>query len=92
MSESDDAGSCNGSDGAQPLPLPLHRAMMHDYVRCGTNERLARGGSAVYGLDYDGHGHSDDMQGYVSEFHALVHGCDDYFSSAVRTSTNTASC
>jgi len=52
----------------------------------GTGERLARAGYAVYGLDYEGHGRSDGLQGYVPDFQALVQDCDDYFASVVRRS------
>ncbi|KAF8706947.1 hypothetical protein HU200_030555 [Digitaria exilis] len=50
----------------------------------GTGERLARSGYAVYGLDYEGHGRSDGLQGYVPDLDALVQDCDDYFTSVVR--------
>ncbi|CAD6341748.1 unnamed protein product [Miscanthus lutarioriparius] len=52
----------------------------------GTGERLARAGYAVYGLDYEGHGRSDGLQGYVPDFELLVRDCDDYFTSMVRRS------
>ena len=51
----------------------------------GTGERLARAGYAVYGLDYEGHGRSDGLQGYVPDFQALVQDCDDYFTSVARS-------
>jgi len=66
--------------------------LCHGYaVECGvtmrgTGERLARAGYAVYGLDYEGHGRSDGLQGYVPDFQALVQDCDDYFASVVRRS------
>ncbi|CAN6330122.1 unnamed protein product [Urochloa humidicola] len=65
--------------------------LCHGYaVECGvtmrgTGERLARAGYAVYGLDYEGHGRSDGLQGYVPDFQALVHDCDDYFTSIIRS-------
>ncbi|CAL4897314.1 unnamed protein product [Urochloa decumbens] len=65
--------------------------LCHGYaVECGvtmrgTGERLARAGYAVYGLDYEGHGRSDGLQGYVPDFQALVQDCDDYFASIVRS-------
>uniref|UniRef100_A0A0D9XN15 Serine aminopeptidase S33 domain-containing protein n=1 Tax=Leersia perrieri TaxID=77586 RepID=A0A0D9XN15_9ORYZ len=61
--------------------------LCHGYaVECsvtmrGTGERLARAGYAVYGLDYEGHGHSDGLQGYVPDLDALVRDCDAFFSS-----------
>uniref|UniRef100_A0A0E0HWS6 Serine aminopeptidase S33 domain-containing protein n=1 Tax=Oryza nivara TaxID=4536 RepID=A0A0E0HWS6_ORYNI len=51
--------------------------LCHGYaVECsvtmrGTAERLARAGYAVYGIDYEGHGHSDGLQGYVPDLDAL---------------------
>lgn len=65
--------------------------LCHGYaVECGvtmrgTGERLARAGYAVYGLDYEGHGRSDGLQGYVPDFKALVQDCDDHFTSVVRS-------
>jgi alpha-beta hydrolase superfamily lysophospholipase len=65
--------------------------LCHGYaVECGvtmrgTGERLARAGYAVYGLDYEGHGRSDGLQGYVPDFQALVQDCDGYFASVVRS-------
>uniref|UniRef100_A0A0E0MBE8 Serine aminopeptidase S33 domain-containing protein n=1 Tax=Oryza punctata TaxID=4537 RepID=A0A0E0MBE8_ORYPU len=62
--------------------------LCHGYaVECsvtmrGTAERLARAGYAVYGIDYEGHGHSDGLQGYVPDLDALVRDCDAFFSTA----------
>ncbi|KAF0889693.1 hypothetical protein E2562_030170 [Oryza meyeriana var. granulata] len=61
--------------------------LCHGYaVECsvtmrGTAERLARAGYAVYGLDYEGHGHSDGLPGYVPDFDALVRDCDAFFAA-----------
>ncbi|KAL6630706.1 hypothetical protein ACP70R_028557 [Stipagrostis hirtigluma subsp. patula] len=66
--------------------------LCHGYaVECAvtmrpTGERLARAGYAVYGVDYEGHGRSDGLQGYVPNFDALVADCDDYFTSVARSS------
>ncbi|XP_062201825.1 caffeoylshikimate esterase-like isoform X1 [Phragmites australis] len=73
----------------KPIPKALV-FLCHGYaVECavtmrGTGERLARAGYAVYGLDYEGHGRSDGLQGYVPDFQALVTDCDDFFTSVVR--------
>ncbi|KAB8116238.1 hypothetical protein EE612_057248 [Oryza sativa] len=62
--------------------------LCHGYaVECsvtmrGTAERLARAGYAVHGIDYEGHGHSDGLQGYVPDLDALVRDCDSFFSTA----------
>ncbi|XP_015699009.2 caffeoylshikimate esterase-like [Oryza brachyantha] len=61
--------------------------LCHGYaVECsvtmrGTAERLARAGYAVYGIDYEGHGHSDGLQGYVPDMDALVRDCDAFFAA-----------
>ncbi|TVU38594.1 hypothetical protein EJB05_00777 [Eragrostis curvula] len=61
--------------------------LCHGYaVECavtmrGTGERLAGAGFAVYGLDYEGHGRSEGLQGYVPDFDALVADCDAFFVS-----------
>ncbi|VAH92520.1 unnamed protein product [Triticum turgidum subsp. durum] len=36
----------------------------------GTGVRLAQAGYAVYGMDYEGHGKSDGLRGYVPSFDA----------------------
>jgi len=74
-----------------PRPPKALVFLCHGYaVECGvtmrgTGERLARAGYAVYGLDYEGHGRSDGLQGYVPDFQALVQDCDDYFTSVARS-------
>ncbi|PNT73022.1 caffeoylshikimate esterase isoform X2 [Brachypodium distachyon] len=63
--------------------------LCHGYaVECSvtmrdTGERLARAGYAVYGVDYEGHGKSDGLQGYVPSFDALVQDCDAFFTAVV---------
>ncbi|GJM95655.1 hypothetical protein PR202_ga12424 [Eleusine coracana subsp. coracana] len=70
--------------------------LCHGYaVECsvmmrGTGERLASAGFAVYGLDYEGHGRSDGLRGYVPDFHALVADCDAFFVSKA-TATHSRS-
>nr|CAB3490654.1 unnamed protein product [Digitaria exilis] len=81
------AGAAAGKKNPPPKALVF---LCHGYaVECGvtmrgTGEHLARSGYAVYGLDYEGHGRSDGLQGYVPDFDALVQDCDDYFTSVVR--------
>lgn len=66
--------------------------MCHGYaVECsvtmrGTGVRLAQAGYAVYGVDYEGHGKSEGLQGYVPSFDALVHDCDQFFSAVASDS------
>jgi acylglycerol lipase len=83
--------ACTWLPGKRRTPKALV-FLCHGYaVECGvtmrgTGERLARAGYAVYGMDYEGHGRSDGLQGYVPDFELLVRDCDDYFSSVVRRS------
>uniref|UniRef100_M1CYM0 Esterase/lipase/thioesterase family protein n=1 Tax=Solanum tuberosum TaxID=4113 RepID=M1CYM0_SOLTU len=42
--------------------------------------RLAKSGFGVYGIDYEGHGKSEGLQGYVNSFDALVDDCFDHYS------------
>lgn len=54
----------------------------------GTGTRLAKAGFAVHGMDYEGHGKSDGLQGYISSFQTLVDDCHDYFTSICETAEN----
>ncbi|XP_072997403.1 caffeoylshikimate esterase-like [Typha latifolia] len=47
----------------------------------GTGTRLAKAGYAVHGIDYEGHGKSSGLQGYISNFDNLVGDCSDHFMS-----------
>lgn len=47
----------------------------------GTGTRLAKAGFAVYGIDYEGHGKSSGLAGYVTHFDDLVTDCSDHFTS-----------
>ncbi|CAA3021128.1 caffeoylshikimate esterase-like [Olea europaea subsp. europaea] len=46
---------------------------------CGT--RLAKAGYGVYGMDYEGHGKSSGLAGYIPNFEDLVNDCSDHFTS-----------
>lgn len=50
-------------------------------VNADTGIRLAKAGYAVYGIDYEGHGKSSGLQGYIQDFDALVTDCSDHFTS-----------
>ncbi|CAM0950603.1 unnamed protein product [Alopecurus aequalis] len=47
----------------------------------GTGTRLAKAGFAVHGVDYEGHGKSSGLQGYISCLNDVVGDCSTYFAS-----------
>ncbi|KAF7064884.1 hypothetical protein CFC21_071096 [Triticum aestivum] len=47
----------------------------------GTGTRLAKAGFAVHGVDYEGHGKSSGLQGYISNKNDVVADCFTYFAS-----------
>ncbi|XP_048442723.1 caffeoylshikimate esterase isoform X2 [Pyrus x bretschneideri] len=46
---------------------------------CGI--RLANGGYAVFGIDYEGHGRSRGARCYIKKFKNIVNDCDEFFKS-----------
>nr|CAD1817594.1 unnamed protein product [Ananas comosus var. bracteatus] len=68
--------------------------LCHGYaVECsitmrGTGTRLAKAGYAVYGLDYEGHGKSSGLQGYIASFDDVVDDCSNYFTSICERGEN----
>ncbi|XP_052186679.1 caffeoylshikimate esterase-like isoform X2 [Diospyros lotus] len=46
----------------------------------GTGTRLAKAGFAVYGMDYEGHGKSSGLQGYIPLFDDLVADCTAHYT------------
>ncbi|XP_077234418.1 caffeoylshikimate esterase-like [Tasmannia lanceolata] len=54
----------------------------------GTGTWLAKAGYAVYGVDYEGHGKSSGLQGYIPSFDDLVNDCSDYFTSICEKKEN----
>ncbi|KAJ0987725.1 hypothetical protein J5N97_006081 [Dioscorea zingiberensis] len=54
----------------------------------GTGTRLAEAGYAVYGMDYEGHGKSSGLQGYIPSFDNLVNDCSNHFISICETAGN----
>lgn len=50
--------------------------------------RLAGAGYAVHGMDYEGHGKSSGLAGYVPDFDALVSDCSDHYTSICERKEN----
>ncbi|XVF83447.1 hypothetical protein PTKIN_Ptkin16aG0486900 [Pterospermum kingtungense] len=50
--------------------------------------RLVKAGFAVYGIDYEGHGKSSGLQGYVSSFNNVVDDCTNYFTEICEKKEN----
>lgn len=48
-------------------------------LECGV--RLACAQYAVYGIDYEGHGHSEGARCYIHKFENIVNDCYDFFRS-----------
>ncbi|KAF3786385.1 Caffeoylshikimate esterase [Nymphaea thermarum] len=57
-------------------------------IDIGTGTRLAEAGMAVYGIDYEGHGKSAGLRGYVSNFDEIVGDCRDFFTSVAERKEN----
>nr|GMD55871.1 caffeoylshikimate esterase-like [Ipomoea batatas] len=47
----------------------------------GTARRLVKAGYAVYGMDYEGHGKSEGLQGFVPSFDAVLTDCSQHYSN-----------
>ncbi|XP_072954656.1 caffeoylshikimate esterase-like [Typha angustifolia] len=54
----------------------------------GTAMRLASAGYFVHGIDYEGHGKSSGLQGYIASFDELVNDCSDHFTSICEKQEN----
>ncbi|XP_031110124.1 caffeoylshikimate esterase-like [Ipomoea triloba] len=46
----------------------------------GAAIRLAKAGFGVYGMDYEGHGKSEGLHGYVPSFDVVVTDCSNHYS------------
>ena len=49
-------------------------------INPGTAIRLVKAGFSVYGIDYEGHGKSSGLQGYISSFDNVVDDCSNFFT------------
>ncbi|KAK4279458.1 hypothetical protein QN277_011239 [Acacia crassicarpa] len=50
--------------------------------------RLAKAGFEVYGIDYEGHGKSEGLAGYVGDFDNVIEDCSNYFTSICEKEEN----
>ncbi|KAK8517121.1 hypothetical protein V6N13_092407 [Hibiscus sabdariffa] len=50
--------------------------------------RLVKAGFAVYGIDYEGHGKSSGLQGYISSFDNVVDDCSTFFTQICEKKEN----
>lgn len=72
------------------LPFSSPKALVflcHGYgMECsrfmrGVGTKLANNGYAVFGIDYEGHGHSGGARCYIKKFDNIVNDCSDFFKS-----------
>lgn len=54
----------------------------------GTGTQLAEAGFAVHGIDYEGHGKSYGLQGYIESFDDVVNDCSEYFKNICERKEN----
>ncbi|OMO89843.1 hypothetical protein CCACVL1_07600 [Corchorus capsularis] len=50
--------------------------------------RLVKAGYAVYGIDYEGHGKSSGLKGFISTFDNVVNDCSNYFTQICEKKEN----
>ncbi|RXI09021.1 hypothetical protein DVH24_023165 [Malus domestica] len=53
-----------------------------------TAMRLAKASFAIYGIDYEGHGKSAGLQGYVKSFDDVVDDCTNHFTNICESKEN----
>ncbi|KAM7270918.1 hypothetical protein ACFE04_030132 [Oxalis oulophora] len=53
-----------------------------------TGNRLAKAGYAVYGIDYEGHGKSGGLHGFINHFDHLVDDCTHHFTDLISEREN----
>ncbi|KAE8669228.1 hypothetical protein F3Y22_tig00112249pilonHSYRG00075 [Hibiscus syriacus] len=63
-------------------------AMECSITMSSTAIRFVKEGYAVYGIDYQGHGKSSGLHGYIEDFDSIVHDCSVHFSSICENEEN----
>eukprot|EP00268_Persea_americana_P065984 TRINITY_DN8895_c0_g2_i1.p1 TRINITY_DN8895_c0_g2~~TRINITY_DN8895_c0_g2_i1.p1 ORF type:complete len:362 (-),score=59.71 TRINITY_DN8895_c0_g2_i1:307-1287(-) len=63
-------------------------AMECSFWMKGTGIHLAKAGYGVYGIDYEGHGKSSGLLGYVPSLDDVVDDCSDFFTSVCERKEN----
>ncbi|OWM70107.1 hypothetical protein CDL15_Pgr025957 [Punica granatum] len=66
----------------------LFRLMKSGSSIASTAIRLVNAGYAVHGMDYEGHGKSDGLQGLVNCFDDVVDDCSNHFTSVCEQEEN----
>ncbi|KAK7270193.1 hypothetical protein RIF29_23160 [Crotalaria pallida] len=68
-------------------PIKALVFLCHGYgMECGTymkecGEKLAGARYAVFGMDYEGHGRSEGLRGYIKKFEDIVNDCHEFYKS-----------
>jgi len=55
-------------------------------------EKLASAGYAVFGMDYEGHGHSAGVRCYITKFDNVVNDCSNFYKSICGNDKISCSC
>lgn len=50
-------------------------------IGSGTARRIVKAGFGVYGMDYEGHGKSDGLSGYIPNFDHLVDDVSTHYTT-----------
>ncbi|XP_028805162.1 caffeoylshikimate esterase isoform X1 [Neltuma alba] len=79
----------SGKERSKALIFLCHGYAMECSVTMNSaGRRLAKAGFEVYGMDYEGHGKSEGLPGFVSNFDDVIADCSNYFSSICEKEEN----